>query len=76
MKQTPVPVSYTHLLTAGNLADIIIVLAFVGVRECKDGKAKFHAYLTQDVGKLHVSDVYKRQRKWSRALPETPPKAR
>ena len=53
--QHPVPVcSSCHALAAGNLADIIIVLAFVGVRERKDGKVKLHAYLAQDVGKLHV----------------------
>ena len=33
------------------------MLAFVGVRERKDGEVKLHAYLTQDVGKLHVSSI-------------------
>ena len=33
------------------------MLAFVGVRERKDGEVKLHAYLAQDVGKLHVPGI-------------------
>ena len=33
------------------------MLALVGVGKGKDGEVKLHAYLAQDVGKLHVPGI-------------------
>ena len=59
--QHPVPVcSSCHALAARNFTDIIIVLAFVSVRERKDGEVKLHVPGVDVLYKLIPSDMLER----------------